>query len=83
MPFKIIKRGFSNITYTIGYKRDSFGKPILTNTFWGYNPKLINTLKESDFDVRSWFFFGFKVKEEDFQFPYKILWTDEANFSSE
>lgn len=47
-----------------------------------YKYQFINTLKERDIDVHLGLSFRFQAeKEEDLQFPNKILRLDEANFS--
>ncbi|MVN25618.1 hypothetical protein GO639_10725 [Staphylococcus aureus] len=83
---KVIEHGQTRITDIIentDYKRESVRKILLKNKFWLVRPKFINTLKERDFDVRLGFSFWFQgEREENVKFPYKILWTDEATFSS-
>ena len=73
----------TNISEITGYERESVRKILKKNKFRAYKPKFINTLKERDFDVRLGFSFWYQgEKEENIQFPYKILWTDEATFTS-
>lgn len=63
--------------------RESVRKILLKNKFKPYKPKLINTLQDRDFDIRLLFSFWYQGKiEEDYKFPYNILWTDEATFTS-
>lgn len=64
-------------------KQSSVRNILHKNKFHAFKPKFINTLKERDFDVRCNFSYWFQgEREEDYYFPYNILWTDEATFSS-
>lgn len=64
-------------------KQSSVRNILHKNKFHAFKPKFIHTLKERDFDVRFNFSIWFQgEREEDYYFPYNILWTDEATFSS-
>lgn len=82
----VIEQGKSSITNIVdrtGVKRESVRTILHKNKFKPYKPKFINTLKERDFDVRLDFSFWYQgEKELNREFPYKILWTDEATFTS-
>lgn len=82
----VIDHGQTSVTKisdSTGCKRESVRKILQKNRFRAYKPKFINTLKERDFDIRLDFSFWYQGQyEENILFPYKILWTDEATFSS-
>lgn len=64
-------------------QRESVRSILHKNKFKPYKPKFINTLKEQDFDLRLGFSFWYQgEKEEDISFPFHVLWTDEATFTS-
>lgn len=66
-----------------GVHRESVRRILHKNKFRAYKPKFINTLKERDFDLRLDFSFWFEgMRAELINFPYHILWTDEATFTS-
>lgn len=64
-------------------KREAVRKILHKNKFKPYKPKFINTLHERDFDMRLDFSFWYQEqREEDANFPFQILWSDEATFTS-
>lgn len=82
----VIEHGQTSLTKMTDfteYKRESVRKILQKNGFRAFKPKFINTLKERDFDIRLDFSFRYQGQyEEDNLFLYRILWTDEATFSS-
>ena len=77
------KTSIKDISDRTDVKRESVRTILKKNKFKPYKPKFINTLKERDFDVRMGFSFWYEgEKEENINFPFQILWTDEATFTS-
>lgn len=77
------KTNIRSISEDTGVGRETVRRILHKNKFHPYKPKFIHTLKARDFDIRVGFSFWFQgERENDIAFPYRILWTDEATFTS-
>lgn len=67
----------------VGISEKSIRRILKKNRYLPYKPKFIHTLQERDLDARIDFCFWFQgKKEDDLHFGKRILFTDEATFTS-
>lgn len=77
------KTSVSEIANRTSSSQSTVRRILKKHKYYPYKPKFINTLRETDFDARLEFCAWFQGEIEDNrQFPFQILFSDEATFSS-
>lgn len=73
----------TDISQATNIEERSVRRILKSNKFYPYKPKFVQVLKERDYDARFYFCAWFQgILEDDGNFPQKILFTDEATFTS-